>query len=82
MFSGMMWFDNDPKKTLTEKVVEAATWYRTKYGAVPDTCFVNLKMLSEPEMRVGRVAVKPLRLVLPGHLWIGISAEARDEQGE
>jgi hypothetical protein len=69
---GMMWFDNDPKTSLTAKVIKAADYYRQKYGCVPNTCLVNPSMLDQPEMKIGIVSVKPLRSVLPGHLWIGI----------
>ncbi len=69
---GMMWFDNDPKTALLEKVEQAAAYYREKYGRAPDLCLVNPKMMTEPELRAGRVVVKALRAVLPGHLWIGV----------
>jgi hypothetical protein len=77
MLTGMLWFDNDPKTTLTAKVVRAAEYYREKYGKVPDTCLVNERMLPSPQpqsaggMEVGRVTVKGWRGILPGHLWIG-----------
>jgi hypothetical protein len=72
MFTGMMWFDNDPKTTLTAKIVTAATYYREKYAQIPNLCFVNPKVLPEQEISVGRVVVKPSRSVMPGHLWIGV----------
>lgn len=43
MNTGMMWFDNDPKTTLKEKVIAAADYYRQKYGHVPIACLVNPK---------------------------------------
>ena len=72
MNTGMMWFDNDPKTALIEKIERAAAYYREKYGRVPDLCLVNPGMMSEPEMHAGRIVVKSLRAVLPGHLWIGV----------
>lgn len=72
MKTGMMWFDNDPKTTLDTKICAAVEYYRHKYGAAPDVCFVNPRLLSEPESHVGQVVVKPMRAVLPGHLWIGV----------
>jgi hypothetical protein len=70
---GMMWFDNDPKKTLAAKILEAAGHYRAKYGQIPDTVIVN------PVMLVGQQYdpqhVKALRWILPGHLWIGVEAQ-------
>jgi hypothetical protein len=73
---GMLWFDNDPRTALTAKVARAADYYRQKYGQVPDLCLVHPSMLSKspPDLvdgPVGKVAVRPNRLIQPGHLWIG-----------
>lgn len=72
MFTGMMWFDNDPKTALADKISQAADYYRTKYGRNPDLCLVNPKMLPENEGHAGKILIRPLRSVLPGHLWIGV----------
>lgn len=72
MNTGMMWFDNDPKTPLPEKIERAADYYRQKYGRMPDTCLVNPNMMTTPEMHAGHIVVKPLQAVLPGHFWIGI----------
>lgn len=73
---GMLWFDNDPHTALMAKVARAADYYRRKYGLVPDLCLVHPSMLAESrpdlvEGRAGKVAVRPNRAILPGHLWIG-----------
>jgi hypothetical protein len=73
---GMLWFDNDPHTELAAKVARAADYYRQKYGLTPNLCLVHPSMLgsSRPgpaEERLGKVAVRPNRAVLPGHLWIG-----------
>ena len=73
---GMLWFDNDPRTALTAKVTRAADYYRQKYGLVADVCLVHPSMLGGPhpdliEGRAGKVAVRPNRAILPGHLWIG-----------
>lgn len=72
MNTGMMWFDNDPKTALIEKVTRAAEYYRSKYGRAPDVCLVNPGMLKEPMLHAGQIQVRPMRTVLPGHLWIGV----------
>jgi len=77
MDTGMMWFDNDPKKTLDAKVLQAADYYRHKYGHSPDICLVNPGSLgqngaqAEP-LLAGKIIIKPFRSVMPGHLWIGV----------
>lgn len=78
---GMLWFDNDPKADLTNKIERAATYYRGKYGRSPNICYVHPSMTggaangregSEP-LRAGGVEVRTTRSVLPNHLWIGIN---------
>ena len=69
---GMLWFDNDPKTTLNIKIAQAAEHYRAKYGRFPDLCLVNPSMLKEPQMETGKILVRPLRSILPNHLWIGV----------
>jgi hypothetical protein len=73
MQTGMMWFDNDPKTALGEKVSRAAEYYRQKYGKAPNLCLVNPQDLPEkPDELTSNVAVRAFRLVLPGHLWLGL----------
>ena len=77
METGMLWFDNDPKKSLDLKVQQAVDYYRHKYGRSPDLCLVNpgnLVKTNPPAetLLAGRVTVRPFRSVLPGHLWIGM----------
>jgi hypothetical protein len=73
---GMLWFDNDPRTALTAKVARAADYYRRKYGLVPDLCLVHPSMLVQvhPDLvedNSVKVALRPNRLIQPGHLWIG-----------
>jgi len=67
---GMLWFDNDKGKTLTQKVVDAATYYRDKYGAAPNYCEVH----PGPDVpkKVGKIRIVANRTILPNHLWIGV----------
>ena len=41
MRTGLLWFDDDPRKDLVEKVLRAAAHYERKYGQAPDLCFVH-----------------------------------------
>jgi hypothetical protein len=72
---GMLWQDDDPHTPLTAKVQRAADYYLLKYGVVPDLCLVHPSMLIGNLALVtdnsGKVAVRPSRVILPGHLWIG-----------
>ena len=67
---GMLWFDNDPKHDLSIKVNLAAEYYQKKYGKRPDLCCVNPSMVDSSKVAI---EVRPLKTVLPNHLWIGVN---------
>lgn len=74
---GMLWFDNDPKTTLTAKIARAADYYRQKYGRQPNVCFIHPSMMETVDSEksasaTSKVTVRPYRPLLPGHLWIGV----------
>ena len=67
---GMLWFDNDPKKAVRAKIIEAADYYRQKYGQVPNYCEVSPQIL-ESEMKIGILTARPSQSIHPNHFWIG-----------
>ena len=80
MRTGMLWFDNS-QSALAVKVQKAAAYYLKKYGRKPEICLVHPVLFSsgsgspgaeEETQEVDGVTVRPNRVVLPGHLWIGI----------
>jgi hypothetical protein len=77
MKTGLLWYDNDPKRTLEIKVADGAQRYREKFGASPNACYVNPAALEQSRMRIGSVEVIPAHNILPNHFWIGVS-ESRD----
>lgn len=70
---GMLWLDDDRKRTLEEKVRRAADYYFQKYGRLPELCLVNSTM-SAGEAKVGGIEIKPAKTVLPYHFWLGMKA--------
>jgi hypothetical protein len=72
MKTGMLWFDNDPKTALNQKVQQAAEYFHNKYGQSPDLCLVHPSMMPEEEQDSGIIKIRPWRTVTPGHLWIGV----------
>lgn len=79
MVVGLLWFDNDPKRNLAEKVDRAAVYYARKLGQAPDTCFVHPSAVAEQGQQCGAVRVKPDRGVQPNHFWIGVSKAGREK---
>lgn len=75
MVIGLLWFDNDPHRSLVVKVQEAARRYCEKYGAPPNTCYVNQATLNGQELIVPfedrTVRIIPAPNILANHFWIG-----------
>jgi hypothetical protein len=71
---GMLWYDGDAKRELKEKISRAMDYYRQKYGAQPNVCYVNPALLAEGKdaLTMG-VQLRPSRTVLRDHFWLGIS---------
>lgn len=84
---GMLWFDNNPKTKLEDKIERAAIYYREKYGNTPTVCFVHPSMINgekaipengeaslEIPLQINRgLELRPNRSVLPNHFWIGVN---------
>jgi hypothetical protein len=71
---GMLWYDDDGKRSLSEKVARAVDFYKTKYGTLPTVCFINpatLKDKAAPES-AGGVQLRSARNVLVDHFWLGV----------
>lgn len=69
---GMLYFNNDPKMELKDKIRGAADYYIKKYKQIPNLCFVHPSMKGEaPE----GIELRTNRTVLPNHLWIGVGSD-------
>jgi hypothetical protein len=71
---GLLWFDDDPKRTFEEKVLRAVVHYKQKLGLSPSLCYVHPSALDHA-CTCGAVKVRPGRSVLPHHFWLGVSEE-------
>lgn len=74
---GWLWFDNDPGRTVEEKVRRAAERYREKFGRTPDTCYVHPQAIAGEEQQCGPVRVVSARHILPHHFWLGVVASRK-----
>ena len=80
MNTGMLWFDNNPKTDLSAKIIQAATYYQEKYGKKPNLCFVHPSLADKNAQNPLGILVKPNRLVLPNHLWIGMNESNQESE--
>jgi hypothetical protein len=72
MNQGLLWFDDDPGRDLSEKVARAVQRYRQKYSTAPTICYVHPSALQGKKRKdASGVRVAALASVLRHHLWIG-----------
>ncbi|MCZ7543150.1 MAG: hypothetical protein M5R40_06250 [Anaerolineae bacterium] len=69
---GLLWFDDDKRRTLPEKVARAAAYYEEKYEVTPTVCYVHPSALEGISVQANGVDVRPAPTVLPNHFWIGV----------
>lgn len=77
MTTGWLWFDNDPGRTLEEKIARAAARYQAKFGAAPNTCYVNPQAMTTDEQQCNGLRVIAARHILPHHFWLGVEGNGR-----
>ena len=70
---GMLWHDADPQRTLAVKLARAISYYESKYGQRPNTCFVHPATLPAGTAPVvSGLRLQAARTILPNHFWLGI----------
>jgi len=82
--AGLLWFDDDPDRTLADKVLRAAKRYQRKYDRQPNLCFVHPDAFEGLPVgrqgngkieKTGEVEIRAGRSILPHHFWIGVDEE-------
>jgi hypothetical protein len=77
METGLLWFDDDPRRELEDKVLRAAAHYERKHGHKPNLCFIHPSAFNGNGKRrlkkAGKVEIRPGRSVLRHHFWLGVA---------
>jgi hypothetical protein len=73
---GWLWFDDDPKTSLEEKVSQASARFRQKFGRAPRVCYVSHKVLGDLQLAPSQVQVRTASNVLPGHFLFVVEEQA------
>jgi hypothetical protein len=80
---GLLWFDDNKKRSLEEKVDAAVAAYCAKphfEGQHPSVCYVHHAMLSDgQEICFDGVRVVPAANIPPFHLFVGVEVNGRDK---
>ena len=75
MKEGLLWFDNDPKHKLIDKVNRAASCYRTKLQRKPTVCYINTDEFDGEINEVNGIHLKPAVNIQPHYYWIGVEQD-------
>ena len=70
---GLLWYDDDPRRDLDQKITDAVQRFVEKFGVTPDLCYVHPSTASQEVEEVGTVQLKTVPYVLPNHFLIGLS---------
>jgi len=75
MKQGLLWFDKDPTRSLSDKIAQAVERYAQKFGHQPNTCCVNPQTIVEQGTGqvLAQVRLVAVQNVLPHHFWIGVT---------
>jgi len=82
MKTGLLWFDDDPRKALEDKVLRAAAHYEKKYGRSPELCYVHPSAFDgngngkKRVKKAGDIEIRSGRMVLQHHFWLGLAEKA------
>jgi len=76
MTTGMLWMDDDPKRSFDDKVKRAELYYVEKYGVKPTDCFVNSGQLPPETLDVNGVKLHGSKQVSLHHFWIGVDGQS------
>ncbi len=78
---GMLWFDENPSMQLTSRVERATSYYKSKYGRLPNTCVLHPDTLGENDpATIPLVRVETSVKILPEHFWIGVDKTGKTEE--
>jgi hypothetical protein len=72
MPEGLLWFDNDPKRKIADKISRAIERYQTKLQRKPTVCYLNVNDFNGEIAEVNGVQLKPMTNIRPHHFLVGV----------
>lgn len=73
--TGWLWYDDDSKASLEDKVARAAQRYQTRFGRQPRLCYVHRSTLGDQALTCGRLLLRSAGYVLPNHFLFVVDGE-------
>jgi len=72
MATGMIWFDNDPQKSINEKINFAIQYYQKKFGSEPTLCFLHPIFMDKTLDLNSNIEFNFNKNLSPDHIWVGM----------
>lgn len=69
---GLLWFDDDPARSVDDKIMRAVMRYERKHGIRPNVCQVNPAQYKEVEHKPIEVKVKQAKHIMVNYFWVGV----------
>ncbi|HMQ55586.1 MAG TPA: hypothetical protein PKE64_30185 [Anaerolineae bacterium] len=69
---GLLWFDSDPKRKTSDKIIQAADRFRARLKQKPTVCYLNSAEFDETQTEVEGIEVRPGSNILPHHFLLGV----------
>jgi hypothetical protein len=76
MKEGLLWYDNDPQRKLTEKVKQAAQCYQSRLRRKPTVCYINAAEFDTEVDQINGIHLRPATNVLPHHFFVGVEQDS------
>ena len=75
MKEGLLWYDSQRDIDLEERITYAVKFFESKYGYLPNKCFVNPDILEEPMELDRKIKILPSDRVMVNHIWLEFSSK-------
>ena len=75
---GWLWFDDDAKSSLEDKVTRAAARYQVRFGRSPRLCYVHRGTVDEHGLTCGRLQLRSAGNVLPHHFLFVVDGDPNE----
>jgi len=73
MKEGLLWYDSQGDIGLEERISSAVKFFESKYGYLPNKCFVNPITLEKPLELKRKIKILPSDRVMINHIWLEFS---------
>ena len=75
MNTGYLFFNNDPKLSMTQKIQAAQAEFAQKFGRKPEYCLVNYGDAESENLeeisKTCKIIVQAYKFVMPRNFWVG-----------